>query len=416
MKICMIIYAYSPHAFGGADIYTEKISKELVKRGNPTVIITVNPGRKYLVEDDGATTIYRFHPFNIATVHSIGRRSFVHQAIWTALDIYNHYSYIKIKKILEKEKPDVVHIHTPLDVTLSAFEAVKNLRLPLVFTLHDYLLLCRRVVLIHGSGEICSDKNINPLCKMYRKFCKIIVEDKIDIVIAPSQFVLDMYKSEGFFKHSKTIVLPHGVDLNNTPDFIEKEWRSHKKSIDILYVGSLTKHKGVHILIKAFRQVENENIKLHIVGNGIYENTLRHLAKGDSRIIFHGKFSNRSVQKFYSIADVLVIPSIWYDVHPNVITEAFKAGVPVIGSNIGGIPELVLDNYNGFLFNPGEAEQLKKIFNNILENPIRLSELSKNSQEYVKRFDMTQYILRLGQLYKEAIEINRIKQSKRLLL
>lgn len=409
MKICRIIYAYSPYAFGGADIYTEKISKELVKRGNPTVVITINPRRKYLIEDNGTTTIYRFHPFNIATVHTIGRKSFVHQAIWTAFDIYNRYSYIKIKNILEKEKPDVVHMHTPLDVTLSAFEAVKNLRLPLVLTLHDYLLLCRRAVLVHGSGEICSDKNINPLCKMYRQFSKMIVEDKIDTVIAPSQFVLNKYKSEGFFKHSRTIVLPHGIDINNMPDFLEKESRSRKRNIDILYVGSLTKHKGAHILIKAFRQIDNENVKLHIVGDGIYENILRNLARGDDRIIFHGKFANSGTHKFYGIADVLVVPSIWYDVRPNVIPEAFRAGVPVVGSNIGGIPELVNDGYNGFLVEPGEVNSLKTVLSNIARNPEGLKRISENAREYVKKFEMSLYINRLTEVYKEAIQINRDK-------
>lgn len=396
MKICRIVSAYSPYSFGGADIYAEKISREIVKRGNPTVIITINPNRDDSYEEDAGTKIYRFHPFNISTVHRIGKQPFFYQGLWTLLDIYSYYSYYKIKQILKNERPDIVHLHTPLDFTLSVIQAVKSLQIPLVYTLHDFFLLCRRCILLHGSGELCTDKNIRIICKVYRELTKRIVEGA-DLIIAPSQFVLDMHKKYGFFKETKTIVLPHGIELNQEMN------RDEKEEIDILYVGGMMKHKGADILIKAFKLIKSEKIKLHLVGGGICEQELKSLAEDDRRIIFYGKMSHESVQDFYKKADVVVFPSLCYETRGNVIVEAFRAGLPVVASDIGGIPELVKDNYNGFLFKPGDEKHLKKVLENIIEKPQNLRTLKRNAKESVKQFEMSKYIDRLTEVYREVL-------------
>ncbi len=408
MKICRIIYSYAPYQLGGGDIYTEKISKNLIKAGHQEVIITISPNGGESLEEYENLKIYRFYPANINTFHNIGRKSIWKQGIWTVLDLYSFFSYFKIRNILRKEKPDVVHLHTPIDVTLSAIDAIRTLGLPLVLTLHDYLLLCRRVVLIHGSGQICSNTNINFLCNIYRSFCKAIISDKVDIVIAPSKFVLDFHKNHGFFKSAKKVILPHGIEINtdNITFDSQKGNIDKKKTIKILYVGGLTMHKGIHILISAVKQLKDKNFELHIAGNGAYEEKLKQLAGDDNSIIFHGKLLNEDMPKFYALGDVTVVPSIWFDVRPNVIPEAFRAKIPVIGSNIGGIPELIRDNYNGFLFEAGNIKQLTNILENVITKPEILKELGDNAYQTVKQFEMSKYIDNLIGIYHEAIEIN----------
>lgn len=409
MKICRIIYAYSPYSFGGADIRAEKISRVLTSGGNRTIIITINPYLKDTYEDDNSTGIYRFRPFNVSTIHNIGKGNFLKQALWTALDIYNPYSYNKIKSILKKEKPDVVHMHTPFDVTLSAVDAVKSLNLPLVYTLHDYFLLCRRVVLLHSSGQICTQKNISPLCKVYRGLTEKIIRDKIDIVIAPSQFILNEHRKYGFFKDTKAIVLSHGMEAADIVKNDNSVGKKQKGCLNILYTGSLTRHKGVHILIEAFRQIDDKNVRLHIVGSGVYENKLKNLAEGDARIAFYGRLSYEDTQKFYITADVSVVPSIWYDVRPNVIPEAFRASIPVIASDIGGIPEMVSDSHNGLLFKAGDIKQLKSILQQITKSPVMLERLSSNAKASSENFQMAAYVQKLLKIYEEAIKINKEK-------
>jgi glycosyltransferase involved in cell wall biosynthesis len=404
MKIARIISAYAPYTFGGADIYAQKISESVAKKGNPTVVITISPERGYEKEQDAKnnTVIYRFHPFNISTVHRIGRKPLFHQGLWSLFDVYSPYSFHMIRSILKREKPDLVHIHTPIDVTLAAVDAAKSLHLPIVYTLHDYFLLCRRVVLLHGSGAICTRENVNPLCKAYRSFCRFVVNAKIDQVIAPSEFVLNKHKEEGFFASNKCAVLPHGIDLEKQP--MQKRAWDKGRALSIIYSGGLTRHKGVHVLIDAVQGLPQASFKLHLVGSGVFETELRNHAAGNPSIIFHGRCDNSRITYFYRDADVAVVPSIWYDVRPNVIPEAFRSGVPVIGSAIGGIPELIRHGVTGYLVKPGDVDELRELLAALIRDPGRLVPLSENVLKFVQQFEMNAYIDRLIRVYEKTVK------------
>lgn len=411
MKICIITNTFSPDLIGGSNIYTESISQELVNKNNEVIIIAADANKKGIVQESDNIRIYYFRPFNIATCSDVGKGNIFKQAIWTIFDIYNYYSYRKIHYILSKEKPDVVHIHTPLDITLSAFDAVKKLKLPLVLTTHDYLLLCRRVILLHNSGVICTKKNINPICKIYRNFTKKIVNSKPNMVIFPSKFISDIFEKDNFFNKSEKVILPYPVRLNNYPTYQSKGRDSNNQGkFKILYVGSLSRHKGVDVLISAFKKIhDKDNIELSIIGTGRYEEYLKTMASNDKRIIFHGKIRNNDINKFYNNADILVIPSVWNEVLGIVILEAFSAGIPAIGSRIGGIPEVIKHNYNGFLFEPGNVDQIKTTLENLINKPSALVELGKNALETAKQYGMQNHIEQLVQYYKQAMQINHSK-------
>jgi glycosyltransferase involved in cell wall biosynthesis len=185
-----------------------------------------------------------------------------------------------------------------------------------------------------------------------------------------------------------------------------------KTTFDILYVGGLTRHKGTHILINAFKAIRYQHARLCIIGTGINERELKSLAADDARIVFYGKCSNSGLNSFYNKADIVVVPSVWYEVRSNVIPEAFRAGVAVIGSRIGAIPEFIQDGYNGFLFEPGDDVQLRKILEYVIAFPEKLVVLGNNAKDYVQTFEMSRYIERLTGIYNLAIHIN--KNSKRI--
>ena len=155
MKICQIIYTYSPYTIGGADLYAQRISAELAKNGNEIVVITTKPyeglqSLKPSVDITNSIKVYRFYPLNIFSWIYSAKKPMYQKMLWQAFDIWNLHSYLIIRNILKMEKPDVVHIHTPIWISLSVFDAVKKLKIPSVLTLHDYLLLCRRMILLHG--------------------------------------------------------------------------------------------------------------------------------------------------------------------------------------------------------------------------------------------------------------------------
>ncbi|MDI6723944.1 MAG: glycosyltransferase family 4 protein [Methanobacterium sp.] len=400
MKICQIIYTYPPYITGGADIYAERISKELVKKGHEVVVITTKPfdglsSLKTSVEMDDVIKVHRFYPLNIFSWINTAEKSIFQKMIWNALDIWNLHPYLVIKNILKKEKPDVVHIHTPIWFSLSVFDAVKSLKIPSVFMVHDYLLLCRRTLLLHSNGEICHDPH--PFCKMYQFLSKKIVKKKPDMIIAPSQFILDILSDNGFFEGSKSIKIPLGVIIEGKKP--EKEY----ETIDIMYVGSLVNHKGVYILIEAFKNIENKNIKLHILGKGTEEYNLKEMAKDDGRIMFHGFVEGKELRNFHENTNMVVVPSICYDNSPMVIYESLMNGTPVIGSKIGGIPELIEEGVNGFLFEPGSVSELKDRLQYLIENPSILKKLENGAFESSNKYSMVSHIEKLENMYKELI-------------
>lgn len=400
MKVCQIIYTYPPYITGGADIYARKISQELVKKGHEVVIITTKPfngisSLKASSYMDDEMKVYRFYPLNLFSWIYSGEKSMFSRAILNAIDIWNLHPYMVIKNILKKEKPDIVHIHTPVWISLSVFDAVKSLKIPSVFMVHDYLLLCRRTLLLNSKNEICYDPH--PFCKMYQSIARKIVKNKPDIVIAPSQFILDTLSENGFFKGSKRVKIPLGVAIES------KKPKKEYEIIDILYMGSLESHKGVPTLIEAFKNIKNENIKLHILGKGMEEYNLKEMSKDDKRIFFHGFVKGKELQNFHENANMVIVPSICYDNSPMVIYESFMNGIPVIGSKIGGIPELIEPGINGLLFEPGSVSELKNKIQYLIDNLSKLKELEKGALESGKKYSMDTHIEKLENLYQELL-------------
>lgn len=405
MKICLISNLYDPYVVGGAETYVKKITEHLSK-DNKIIVITTKPygGLKSLkpsfVEKENIK-IYRFFPLNIYHTYYAKKTTILKKPFWHIVGFWNPHAYFMIKNILKKEKPDVVHTHNLGGLSLSTFDAVKSVNIPLVHTIHDYFLMCPNAMLCHSSGEVC--KNQPLFCKIYQKIKKQIIDSKPDIVTAPSQFVLDMHINNRFFRDSKTLKLPLGVDLDNK--VIQKKYNP----LIILYVGQLSKHKGVHILIKAFKQIDNKNICLNIVGKGPDSEFFQKQAGKDSRITFHGYVSDKKLKELYKIVNAVVVPSLWYENSPVVIYESFANSNVVIGSNIGGIPELIEHGKNGFLFEVGNIDELRDILVNLTNNPKKLKELSKNAFESSKKYDLKEHIIKLEKIYKHLEKTSKVR-------
>ncbi|MGB9936889.1 MAG: glycosyltransferase family 4 protein [Methanobacterium sp.] len=396
MKICLISNLYPPFIIGGAEVVIEKIATELVKRKHEVVVISTNPNSEKQIEEKDGVKIYRISPLNFYNLYNYQDHNEITRLLWHGADLWNPDAYFTIKNILKNEKPDIVHIHHFKGLSSSIFSAVKNLDLPLVFTAHDCSLICPRTALLHANGDVCTEKKT--LCSIYSKFQKYSIKDKVDWFVAPSQFLIDTLRLDGFFTNVKTSKIPLGVELHN--ERINKEY----DTIDILFAGSLSKHKGVPILIEAFKRLNNENIRLHILGKGKDESEFKKMAESDKRIIFHGFVNGEKLENFYKNANISILPSICYDNSPMMIYESLVNSTPVIGSKIGGIPELIKDNYNGFLFNSENIDELENILKKLVENQSLLKELEKNAFQSAKKYSIEKHIQELEKIYIELIK------------
>ena len=370
----------------------------MIEHKHEVLIITTSP-QKLLnpsVKEIEGAKVYTFYPLNIYERSESNKKPVLIKPLWHGIDLlWNPHSYRVIRHILQKERPDVVHIHTFKGLSPSVFSAVRSLNLPLVFTAHEYSLICPRVGLITRSGGVCANPPI--LCRVYKIIKNSTIDNKPDIVITHSQFVIDKLREQGLFRNTKTVVLPPPIELYN--EGIKKDY----ETIDILYVGQIGKFKGVHTLITAFKQLKHNNTRLHIVGEGRDVEEFKRMAIDDSRVIFHGFVSGEGLAELYKKANITVVPSIFYEPLGLVIIESFTYGTPVVASNIGGIPELIETGYNGFLFQAGDVAELKEILGSLLDNPSQLEKLSAGALESATKYDAGQYIKKLEGVYESAL-------------
>jgi glycosyltransferase involved in cell wall biosynthesis len=399
MKICIVSNLYEPYVLGGAEIYVSKIVGYLIKNTqHQVVLVTTRPNvgllslipQKEIIGNN--LTIYRFFPLNLYHSYNTDKIPIWVRPFWHIVDLWNIHSYFLIKKILKKEKPDIIHTHNITGFSTSLFSVIRKLKISHIHTLHDYQLLSPWAILYRKNKII---DHFNLLEKVFYKIKKYFTKSP-KIILAPSQFVIDKHREYGFFRDSKFLHLPLGIESD---DVIKQ----HNKIVNIVYFGQLVSHKGIAILLRAFSEIENDNIKLHIAGTGPLLKSLKEAHKRDQRITFYGFITGNKKIDLWRKADITVVPSVWYENSPVTIYEAFKNKAAVIASAIGGIKELI-NNKNGLLFKTKNSEDLKEKLQLLINNEQLRKNLAENAyKDYIKYYTIEKYFKKLKKIYQDAI-------------
>ena len=210
----------------------------------------------------------------------------------------------------------------------------------------------------------------------------------------------------------KNVIIYNGIDERFFRNNISKKISKEKNNTKIIYVGRLDKTKGVDILIEAFSKINNSvNLTLDIVGDGKERNNLENLCKEkciENGVNFYGKQNN--VEKYLDNADIFVYPSICEEGFGISVVEAMARGLIVITFNKGGLPEIIKDNYNGFIANNTEIEDLaytiskviKKL--NIEEKQIIIENAIKTAEKFSINNTVENIRVELNKLYKDSKE------------
>jgi len=389
MKICLINSLYKPYRRGGAEVVFSNIVKELKKDGHDVFVITIS-GKKektnFFITDMDGIKIYRFYPKNIFSFIEIENQPIWKRLIWHIIDTFNFHSYRQIKKILNIERPDLVLSHNLKGIGYLTLRAISSLKIKNIHTLHD-------VQFVNPSGLICvGQEKQNVLWKIYAKVSKIII-DSPKVIISPSKWLLDFYKPYGFFKKSKEIVLPNPIILEEE-HFIKK---FDNEKVTYLFLGQLVEHKGIIFLLEVFADfAKKQNCRLLVVGSGKVENQLKEKYKQEKWIEFLGYIpANKLGKEVFKRVHFTIIPSLCYENSPSVIYDSFKYGTPTIASAIGGIPELVQEGVNGYLFEPGNKISLLNKLNFSLLAMNKFEQMSENAKIKAQDYDIKKYIYKL---------------------
>jgi glycosyltransferase involved in cell wall biosynthesis len=340
-------------------------------------------------------------PFQKYFIHHVDYREMMKEkTIRNGIDvlrksIYSTEAKNNLELLIKEHKIDFAHLNNIHHyLTPSIIPVLKRYMIPIIWTLHDYSLLCPNTTFI-SQGKVCerckTSKYYN--CVLHR--CKkgsllastvaamgsyvqqfLKISKYVDYFIAPSEFLYNKCLEYGIDEKRITCIY-NGYD-QTTLNIADDE-----KVLDepyVIYVGNLIRVKGIDTLIEAVIKL---SIKLVIIGDGEHAGEMKEKRDrlGAKNIIFLGRKEKSKVLKWITAAKVVIIPSEWYENLSYSIVEAQLLAKPVVVSRIGGNGELVLDEITGLLFAPGNVGELREKILYLLANQEKAQSLGIRAKE-----------------------------------
>lgn len=327
----------------------------------------------------------------------------------------------KLEQMIKDINPDIIHFNAL--ISPSILQVCKKNNIPAIMTIHMMPSHCPAVKLLFRNKIICSDfkcKNGNywhcilnkcgngSIERSIRKSLLSYIYDitgvysAISYFICPSQALRDYARQTSICKDKNKIITINNFlrddELKTIPNYTNKGY--------FLYIGRLDREKGVNYLLEAIKDLPRE-IEVHIVGKGSEEEKLKQYAKENNleNVKFLGFKNREEIKEEYQNCISTVLPCNWFENFPTTNMESFINGKPVIASNIGGIPEQIEHNKTGLLFEPTNAEQLKKYILNYWNNNDLVVEHGKNAyQKAITQYTEERYYKELVSIYQKTIQ------------
>lgn len=344
------------------------------------------------------------------------KSSLTQKVIGTKDYIYNHRASKSLEYLISKHSPDIAHLHLFYGgLSGSILKVLKENHIPTVMSIHDYRLLCPANAFLDSKNVIC-EKCINKSyyqCTLNRcldgnLFYSAILSLEAysrKYMINPLNYI-DHFIFVSKFSQWKHIQFDDRYENKSSHlyNFNPEEY-SPSNSIKgkyFLYFGRLSKEKGIGTLIAA---AIKSNIELKIVGSGPLQSDVEAYSKKHPKIEYLGHKDSKELHTVLGNASFIIVPSEWYENNPMTIIEAYSHNKPVIGANIGGIPEILVENQTGYLFESRNVEDLTTkilIAQNISDEGYK--QLSKNAGEFSRNnFSAEVHYRKLLDIYKKLI-------------
>jgi len=406
VKIVFITFLFDPQLGGGASQVVYDLAQGMANLGNEVSVITSSSKNDQKTYFDNNIQVYQIFAPNLYWIYEKDNQTNNKKFIFQLIDTWNPFVKSKVKSILQNVMPDIVHVHKLRGLSPSVWSAAKEANIKkIIHTCHDYELISPQGLLEGKIGEL-SLKRAFPL-NFYQKI-RANSSNSVTDVITPSKLLGQKHIDFGLFKFANKSIIPnsHGLSrkiIEENRKLLNSNFGS--KDLKILYLGRVVKEKGVGVICDLISKFEKEdlNIKLIIVGSGQYETQLKKEYKDCQNISFLGSNYSPEKYKFLEQSDLLVVPSLVPESFGIVVTEAFAFGKPVVASNIGAIPELIEDGYNGFLFEPNNIEQLENIIKKIYDNKTILDEMRDNCFLSAEKYCIERFIEKHLEIYNAKI-------------
>ena len=359
--VLYLLHYFYPDKKGGTERFTLNIAKEALARGNtPKVLVLDANNPKSLYTERCGDILYRRYTYD--GIECIGYR-------YEKAPLGLYYKRITdddpalrefARHIIKTEGIDIIHATYPQPFVPMLKEA-KEIGIPYVVTCTDFAMICHYSTMVDDNGDFCGGCESGERCK---KICKSYgipdARARLDsareallgaqTVTVPSVFVARVLSKE--LPGVRFIPVNHGIS-----EAFTKPYRPRRVK-KFVYAGTISRLKGIHLLVAAFARLRDPELTLDIYGSGDskYLEDLKRCA--DRRISFHDAVPGEMMPEIYAGHDCVVIPSMWYETYNFVLREAAESGALVIASDIGAMSEAVRVGKNGYLFRAADADDL----------------------------------------------------------
>ncbi|WP_432709816.1 glycosyltransferase family 4 protein [Pedobacter sp.] len=398
MNILVANWTWYPS--GGDWTYVEHISKLYQEHGHQVIPFSMKDNRNF----DSPYSKYFIEHIDYK---KINQKSFSDALKVVKTSIYSTEAQKKLERLLDDVKIDFAHINVIHHyITPAILKTLKKRGIPIIWTLHEYTPICPESTFI-SHGKICEKcfggafyNCVTNKCKKGSLPASVVASmenyvhkylnyyEYVDHYICPSVFLYEKFKQFNFFKE-KLVQLYHGYDYKEiaaartAQHAVTVDRKSAAQNAPIVFVGRLEKIKGAHTLLEAMKL--HPHIPLKIIGTGTQLAALQAYANSNNlhQVEFLGKKTKKETLEWIGKSAFLVCPSAWYEVLGFTVVEAMAMGKPVIGSNIGAIPEMVLDGHTGLLFEPGNSAQLAAKIKELYGDLERQQQMGEQAEKHI---------------------------------
>ncbi|MFH0854005.1 MAG: glycosyltransferase family 4 protein [bacterium] len=423
MKILLINKYY--YLRGGAERYFFDLKDLLEKNGHTVILFSMahekNERTKY--EKYFADRV-EFIDVSLASLINIGINCFKF--------FYNWDAVLKLEHLIKDEKPDIAHIHNIAhQLSPAIINMLRKHKVPIIQTIHDYKIVCPAYLLFYGGAEcrVCSGgkyyrcflkkclknsrlKSFIFMCEAYFHNKILKTYDKVDLFVAPTNFVKNIFVKAGISENRiKTV---KGF-LAGAASGIKHQELSKIEGGYLLYFGRLSTEKGIYVLLEAMKKTGG-NLRLKIVGEGSEREKLELRIKNyelQNKVEILGAKYGEELKKIIIEARAVIIPSICPESMCYSLLEAMAIGKIVIASRIGAIEEFVEDGKNGFLFNPGDSVELAEKINLLFcgnwqdplmgLTPLDKADIANRAKKTVSEFCMQKHYEEIMKIYNSCL-------------
>jgi len=386
LKILIASETYPPD-MNGAAIFTQRLGKELSKRGHN--VLTIAPNYRYkdeMEKDESGLNIFRVKSLSAKPIHPYFR-------ITDMVGLRR-----KMKKKIKEFNPDIIHIQNHFLLGNTALKIAKSLNIPIIGTNHfmPENLLQYLPSLIHKKARKL----------MWRHFKNVY--KKLDFITSPSFAAVKMVKDMGLA--NPMIVISNGVDLHKFKKHGKDKKLMAKYNIKdfeplLLFVGRMERDKNIDLLLRAVKiALKHVKFKVLLVGHGKNDKDLVDMRNDlglQERVIFTGRIDEDELERIYSLADIYLATGT-AELQGIAVMEAMTTGLPVLAINAVALPELVFNGVNGYLFEKDEKDLAQKIIT-ILKNKNLWPQMAQKSLKIIEKHDINKTIPQFEELYYKVI-------------